>query len=281
MELEIATKAADYRLIFFQPDPESGERVCVGVSVGEDLLYDEKFSRARCLSRELDVDILRFYLHEMRQKIVLGRERLELILQSFAPLFASSPPKKITLPVTEAKKLRLFERFVLHKSPNETESAPSGTASREIFVRHLREFTDSQNNPPFDAVIENARAKDILGMSRPHLGTVALALKRKSCTFLIDGVDLNLLTPKEALQQSQKVTHTFWQYKRLGDDTRNWIKRIGVVFNGNSASRPDYRDIHDFALDQFRNEADWAVDASADDSRLRWRQLVANACGPY
>ena len=60
MELMSKNGVAEYRLLLFQPDPESGERICIGVAVDGTLLYDIESSRLRCFSQKLPPEIMQF-----------------------------------------------------------------------------------------------------------------------------------------------------------------------------------------------------------------------------
>src|SRR6185436_18698353 len=117
-------------------------------------------------------------------------------------------------------------------------------------------------------VIRNARPGDVLGRSIGTIGAVAAAIRVRDSVVLVDGIDLRLLTPKKGIGLGNKVAHTFWQYGRLktSDLVASRVKRVGVVLNGvNATSRRKaaaYADAHDYVLDQFRKEADLAVDGT-------------------
>jgi len=131
---------------------------------------------------------------------------------------------------------------------------------------------------------EEAKSQWVLGRHVQNINNavgnirpVALALRKVRGVVLIDGIDLNVSTPSRALQRAGRVTHTFWQYKRiqqLGID--DGICRIGIVINGATHPRPDYNDAHDFALDQFTREADYAIDAHSSDALEKLRNALSS-----
>ncbi len=266
MELKSLEMVADYRLLFVQPDPESGERLCIGLVIGDDeLMYDREFSRARCLSRDLDVDILRFYLEDLRAKLFNGNAPIDSVLGSSAPLLTSSLPRKVTLPITAEKKARLFQHFVLRDASTEPVAESfrrEPVSTRSLFVQRVKNFANLDSSMPFDALIENAKPSDILGVEEKNIGRIALAVRRDSLMFLIDGVDLNNMTPKKALSEAEKVRHIFWQYKRIGTGRGFPLSRIALVFNGNSHTDSILRETHDYTVDQFKRETELTIDTS-------------------
>lgn len=94
--------------------------------------------------------------------------------------------------------------------------------------------------------------------------------------MLVDGVDLNVLTPRAALSQVNRVVHTFWQYARFFQPKLDGstLRRIGVVLNGTPKPTRAAADAHDFALDQFSKEADLAIDASSEVGREKLRSAL-------
>jgi len=280
MELKNPEIVTDYRLLFVQPDPESGERLCIGIVIGDDeLLYDEEFSRSRCLSRDLDVDILRFYLEDLRAKLFRGKASVDSLLTSCAPLLTSSLPRKITLPVTAEKKASLFQHFVMRDTKKaaivESLFHHESVDSRALFVERVKSFaTNLGSTMPFDAVFENAKPVDILGVKEKNIGRVALAVRRNTRMFLIDGIDLNSMTPKKALSEADKVRHTFWQYRRIGIDKGFPLNRIALVFNGNSHSDPVLRDTHDYTVEKFKGETELTIDTSEPSAKQELSNFV-------
>jgi len=250
----------EYRLLLFQPDPESGERICVGVAVDGDLLYDLEFSRVRCFSQKLPPEIMRFYLRDIRNRIAHSRaDEIERILKDFAPMFLVSAPRKIVDPITESIRLMLLRRFV-----NKGEiHGPSRMQIRKQYFGRLKDFTSKVVGSADYRMIENASPLDVFGEKRRGVGRVALAVKREDRILLMDGLDLNVLDPTAVVQTSARVVHTFWQYGRTPMPYGETLRRVAVVFNGRQQEAASSRDAHAFALDQFRKGADETIEASS------------------
>jgi hypothetical protein len=274
MELRQDHLLAEYRLLFMQPDPESGERVCVGIFIDGDLLYDREFSRARCISSAVNVDQSNVYLESLRDRVA-SRPAIAELVGEYAPLFSCSSARSVTLPVTSEKKLSLFEHFVKRKARNRTRNA---AARREHFVNHLHQFALTGLNLRDAQVIENASASDVIGREDVDVELVAIALRTETHTIILDGIDLNSSSSgKQARTQIAQVSHVFWRYKRFALQERLDIKRVACIFNGNSHLRPELRDAHDFALDELRGHADLTLDASNQDAKHDVRSFLDQA----
>ena len=260
----------EYRLLMLQSDPDNGERICVGVIVGGELLYDPKLSRVRCLSRGLKPDIVRFYLSDFRQRALRGgAEPLERVAREYAPTFVLSPPRRIASPVDEPTKLMLLKRFVEGDAQEmglEAQDRPRTVAAARVeFTGKLRHLASTIVSPGAGQLIENARPRDIFGESYKGVGVVPVAIRKPDRTVLMDGVDLNMLGPKEAIAATGRVVHTFWQYKIAADRYGENLTRIAVVFNGNRPKSHAFQDAHDFAIHEFAHEAESTVEASSQE----------------
>jgi hypothetical protein len=264
----------EYRLLLFQPDPETGERICVGVAIDGDLLYSADLSRVQCLSKKLGPEIIRFYLRDIRDSVIRSHgENIESTIKGYAPMFAVSAPRKVVSPVSQSTKLSLLRRFV---EIGENPSA-SRMRNRKQFSGKLREFT-SRVAIPFGQVIENARPADIFG-ERPRgfarVGRVALAVKKENHIVLVDGIDLNPLRPQDLLRACAQVVHTFWQYGRAPRPYGETLSRVAVLFNGSLHETSKTRDAHEFALDQFQKESDVTIEASSPTGAERLARVFA------
>ena len=83
----------------------------------------------------------------------------------------------------------------------------------------------------------------------------------------IDGVDLNLLKPQQAIDRADDVGKTFWKYSQLVLEGQvGSIRKIGVVLNGLSHLKPREHDAHDYALHRLKAEADTAIDAASTEA---------------
>ena len=193
MELRQKHLVAEYRLLFMQPDPESGERVCVGIIIDNELMYDREFSRVRCISPKLNIGLTSIYLESLRDRIAAGSGLLEAV-KEYAPLFLCSSPRQVTLPLTAEKKLSLFEHFV-KKEPERR--AGQTAVRREQFVSRVHQFAFPQGGLHDMQVIENASAEDVIGREDAEVEPVAVALRVGESTILLDGIDLNKSNPKK------------------------------------------------------------------------------------
>jgi hypothetical protein len=115
MGLQITDKTQEYRLLMIQPDPENGERLCVGIVFEDDVAYDANLSRLKCIAPDFDVSVARFYLSELRDAIKrLRRANVQEVLSRYSPVFSFSAARLVASPVTETTKALLLKRFVMH-----------------------------------------------------------------------------------------------------------------------------------------------------------------------
>jgi hypothetical protein len=268
---------ATYRLVYFQPDPEDGERVCVALLFNAqrdvELLYDPEFPKLRCLAPHLDPSLVRVYLDDMVASAKGRPSEADLLIKRHAPQIVTSEARRSAWPLSESARSYLMRRFLAKERP-EARLDSKGAAAEErvdpVKVR-IRDLVLKVAKEQIEDVREDATSQWVLGRSLPYIAPVAVALRTPSILVLIDGVDLSASTTKGALSRVNKVAHTFWQYGRvrqMGVDKAP-PHRIGIVLNGSVDSGTSYRDAHDFALHQFRNEADLAVDASSIDDVKR------------
>jgi hypothetical protein len=262
---------ASYRLVYFQPDPEDGERVCVALLItarGDvEVLYDRGFPKLRCLAPHIDPKLVRFYLDDMKSHLRRGSSEVELLMGQRTPHIVTSEARKLAWPLSDSSRAYLVQRF-LGKEKGEDANKVDRKAKADLLNTHLRQLVQPfvRNEP--EVIQEWATPEWILGREVPHqkINPVALAVRRDDGVVLIDGVDLTVFKPKSALSRVTEVKHTFWQYgriKQMGLNGRGSIRRIGVVLNGLEKPNEDYRDAHDFALSEFEQGADLAVDAAS------------------
>ena len=104
----------------------------------------------------------------------------------------------------------------------------------------------------------------------PTVKPVALAVELDNRVVLVDGIDLKIMKPATAVTRVNQVSHTFWQYTRVEPnflDRGRSFKRVGVVLNGAPHTDPGYADAHDYAVHQFRKEADVIYDTWSGQGR--------------
>jgi hypothetical protein len=289
MELELKKDVGTYRLVFFQPDPEDGDRVCVGVLLQEGrscmVLYDKRFPKVRCIAPGFEPDLVKFYLDDLASALQRKcGDDLALTLRRYAPQLITSEERSILLPVTELAKMRLLERFVMPRSePKAAElasPAPQGGIG-EQFTEHLRLFVAEYVRPTEATILQNARPQDLFGRALPDVKPVAISVQKRGRIILIDGVDLQIMKGKRAIDRANRVAYTFWQYEhiRSADSSRLWqtpFTRIGVVLNGSTRATSRYYVAHDYALHQFQKEADVAVDAASGEGRQKFRVALSS-----
>lgn len=271
---------AQYRLLYVQPDPDRGDRVCVGVLFRESprrisVLYDQDFTKLRCVAPDVDQDLLRLYLTDFRSTVERSHDDLEIALKRYGPQVTASVDRYVASPITDRVKQLLLERFAMPKrGATALEGAlvagvQSGTALRQEVRERIASFTESVVAPLDLRVVRNARPPDVLGKAFKLIDPVAVAIRGRDSTVLVDGIDLRLASPKRSIGIANKVVHTFWQYGRIRaeDLSAGRVKRVGLVLNGaapgNRRHAAAYADAHDYALAQFRKEADLTIDGSS------------------
>lgn len=267
MAIQLKHSTGSYRLLHFQPEPEDGERVCVGILLSEpgriSVLYDHKFTKARCVAPLLQSEVLKFYLDELEAKLRKSdATELSPMLLRLSPQLAASAPRQLVSPVTENLKIRLLQRFVLSVS-TPTALREKSAAAEKASDEALRAYVKKVAGPISGEVLFSASARQIVGHKLPNTLRIAVALKRPDSLVLIDGVDLNVLRPGSAVAKVNQVAHTFWQYGRVRESELWPIKRVGLVLNGTSPRTESYEDAHDYALHQFERDADVTVDTTS------------------
>jgi hypothetical protein len=271
---------ASYRLVYFQPDPEDGERVCVALLLSThgyfEMLYDRGFPKLRCLAPHIDPKLVRFYLDDMQTHLRRGHSEVEMLMKERTPHIVTSEARKLAWPLSDTARTYLVERFLSKERGEELARADR----KALLTIHLRQLVQPLASANVEDLQEWAPSEWVLGTKIPQhkINPVALAVRKHNGVVLIDGVDLTIFKPKSALAQVTKVTHTFWQYGRvkqmgLGDGAS--LHRIGVVLNGVERPNSDYKDAHDFALHEFAQGADQVVDAARDSDLRELAQALA------
>ncbi len=280
MAITLETKR-NYRLVYFQPDPEDGERICIGLLFYDQdqysLIYDSSFPKLSCIAPRYGKAVLKLYLDELEESLRRASPYdVELTLKKSGPQIITSDIRALLVPLTNAIKQKLLERFVLNNQRHEIfQSSKEDVQKRDYPVQEsiagfLKGFlSDSQHN-----VIFQAKAKQVIGKNLPNVSSVAASVRLPGRIIVIDGVDMKVATAKQVINRVNRVTHTFWEYGRAELDYSlskiDSLKRVALVLNG----RPQYsfaqKDAHDFALHQFGNESDLVVtDETTQGQELR------------
>jgi len=281
MATELKKQTAQYRLLHFQPDPEDGDRVCVGILLEEGrtfrVLFDKRFQKLRCIAPDFETELVSFYLRDLEDSLDRSPGEVDIALRRCVPQLLASEPRLIVTPVTEAMKLRLLARFV---SPAKEPGRDVPLSSMETTVtEHMRSFLSKVAPRSTEGMLLNASPRDLFGKPLPNVTPVAFAIRGASKIVLVDGIDLRVMTPARAIRKTNTIVHTFWQYGRVQKESlfgqQPRIERIALVMNGTSPKTKPYLDAHDYALHQFNNEADVTVDTASGMNEERLRAVLA------
>lgn len=294
MGRELTHKVGEFRLLYLQPEPEVGERVCVGLVFDDpdrapSLLFDPAFARVKCLAPTIDVNLLRFYLMDMQDNL-RDSAHSTLALKSYGPHFVTSAPRQLAVTAPDDVRQRLFERFVtrstgvdiaLQGEANGVADKPAGETERLI-----AEFISERTRGASGRIVENATASKIIGFEPSvTIKPVAAALVGRSSVVLIDGVDLRHSRPPASINRVNRVVHTFWQYGRIEHDDHRLvdlprkIHRVGLILDGFGSRSRANQEAHDYAMDQFERSSDLKVDNTSDADVQALDTLLADTIG--
>lgn len=269
---------AFYRLVYFQPKPEDGERICIALlfNYGRDvdLLYYPDFPRLRCLSPHIDPQLIQFYLDDMTSTLRQNPESIESDLKRHTPHLLASPVRRIAWPLTNEARIYLMKRF-LGVEGKRAQMVEARSPQPDLVKEHLRQLIQRAKVRNED-LKEDAKPEWILGRKVRYIKKVAFALRKDYGVVLIDGVDLSVLPAQSTVTRVGKVKHAFWQYgqlKQMEFSDAN-IQRVGVVLNGVASPSPEYRDAHEFALHEFRQEADVTIDSASPSDLNTFQQIL-------
>lgn len=273
---------ASYRLLYVQPDPENGERICIGLVLQEaparyTLLYDRDFRRVRCVAPDLEFELLAFYLQSLEATLRdTEGSGLEMVMAGFGPHLVTSIDRQVAAPITDSTKMALLSRFAGVRPKLEAELTAVAAESRPETSASIAAFVQRLTLPLNLRVHTNVRPDQLLGGGhKSAVKKVAIAIEGRSQIILVDGVDLNEApTPRTGIARTNDVVHKFWQYNRLRNrPALSPFKTVGVVMNGalrkaSPRKKQAFAEVHDYALDQFGQEADIAVDSGVTGEKL-------------
>ena len=261
-----------YRLLYYQPAPETGERITVGLLFQDEdhafLHYDKQFVKLRKLYPWIDSKTVGFYLEDLKNALAKTTS-IEGVLNLYGPQLISSDARRVALPITNSLVEMLLEKFVqpAPRGPHEAKQPDQVAIAIRAFVKN-RVHKDLH----FQTEVTS---ETILGRKAAGVGTVALAVESSTGWTLIDGVDLNLLTPKKAIDRADDVSRVFWHYSRLAEAGHiGPISKIGMVLNGLSHLKPQEHDAHDYALHRLEEEADTAIDAASTEATAKLERAL-------
>jgi len=266
-----------YRILYAQPTPETGERIAVAVLVqnGDTLLYfDRRFPRLKKVSGDLELDALEYYLDHLREEISRAPEP-ESVLNRYAPQIIPSDPRKVMLPVDE-KAARVLMQKLLQPTPrlmaaaSEARTIDPVTTAIEAYLKIRARVTEH--------VQTDILPEQIFGHRISGLHSVAVGVRRGSTWVLVDGVDLNELTPKAAIKRADDVGRNFWQINReAAKQHGRLLKRIGLVLNGYSHLQQSAAEAHDYSMHRLEADADRTFDSSSTEAPELIRREVLSA----
>ncbi len=272
------SQMGQYWLLYYQPVPESGERIAAGLILLEPgrrpkIKYDASFKKVRSVFPSTDVETLAFTLQCVSEQLERA-DAIDSTLQSLGPQLVTSAARSIVSPISTAVLDRLTERYLLpEKKKRASRTKP------DVVSKQLESFVRS-SIPPSLQFHTNVSAKDILGTAVSGAKRIALAVPLNGQWALIDGVDLNQLTPKEAEERAHTIANTYWSYHRAATQTGVSVKRVGIVLNGNSHLAPETLEAHDYALHRFQADSDLAIDAAQPDSGAALNALLVSMGKP-
>lgn len=282
MELKIGKQSAEYRLVFFQPEPEDGERLCIGLLFSDvdnrrSLVYDERFARVRCFAPTFELDLLRFLMKSLDHHLHNRDLSMEQALASLGSQLSVSVERRVASPVSDATKMRLLERFVVRKETAASiVEASEKAAADSRFVEHLLSFTRPLLKDTNRTLIENADSKRVMGRKVAGVGTVSLLIDFEDRLTVLDGIDLSIQAPNEAIKRTGRVAHTFWQYGRYAAElvVPRKIIRVAVIFNGASHTKSKYHDAQGFARDILSEQSEMLIEHDGAEELSRLEKLV-------
>lgn len=266
-----------YRLVYFSPRPEDGERVCVAVIVWDEgkiyYLYDKNARKARGLSREYGIEVIGFMLQRLEEKAT--EVALKGSVPEFSPQIQVSKPRVLLQSMDDELRNLLIRTYL---SPQKRFRSPAKQAG---VSRRIEEFL-SEFHVPKGSIIRRASAEQLFGKDAlRHLpdelipGPVARAVNLSNGLLLLDGVDVHASTTALVVEHVGRVVHTYWQCKKAQELLNNNAGKLtsaAVVFNGDKGVQDEtFLWRIKYATEQFK-EADLTIDptaSNAQDDKLR------------
>lgn len=272
---EMTRSAGKYWVLYFQPLPEAGERIAMALVFERRekhamVEYDPTFAKVCRLFPDADPEALAFCLATLRRELA-ATESIEATLGLYGPQFAVSEARRLALPVAEATVEMLKTRYLYPPKRGRKERAKDDKVAQGIQA-YIRNLTGSRVE-----FRTNVNAREIFGQAVPGTKRVALALETPTGWTLVDGVDLNLLSAKDAAARADDIARTFWNYGRADLGAGIELQRVGVVLNGHSHLDPKTHEAHDYALHRFETESDHAIDSAASGSDSKLKRLLEPA----
>jgi hypothetical protein len=274
--MEKSLAIGKYWLLYFQPNPETGERISIGLALQENghkrIEYDHTFSKVQKLYPNTDVDSLDFYLNSVARDFDSGDDA-ESVLSSYGPQLGTSQARRVATPITDQTVKLLMNRCILPEKLIVHAMNAAAEERIDLVSREIEAFVKSASKRSLEMRI-GFKVPDTRG--RPIQGTKSVALavpKMGGGWTLFDGVDLNKCSPSQSITRAEKVAHTFWSYSRA-KDLLPPITCVGIVLNGTSHLDDKNREAHDWALHRFTTDSDVAIDAASTEAQEKIQRVL-------
>lgn len=275
-----------YRLVYFSPRPEDGEKVCLAVLIKDSkriyLEYDPRFDKARCLAPDYSVESLKFTLEAIKDKAEAGLESPEVA--GFSPQFKLSEPRNILQPVDERVREVLRHRFLLRvRTPRRSDEKERGMGPRiDQFLFDRIKVLPSQMkrrasfSELFGPGLERSLPKDLVPK------TVSRAIAFEDRVVLLEGVNLHTHSTELLVDRVARIVHAFWQYREAWEyssDLRSTrLTRTAILFNGDGKTVIDeFKWRRDYAWHEFEKDADITLEPGTSSSENKLRQELEPA----
>jgi hypothetical protein len=266
-----------YWAIFYQPLPESGERIAIALvlehnSANCTVEFDEKFAKVRKVFPDLDAEGMAFTLSGLQTKLNETDNR-DFLLASLGPQISASIARRAALPFTDKRKASLMSRYVLPAKSTRPEPLTAQEQRNQTVTKaiqgYIRGYFDGK-----DISVE-VSPKQIFVRNIPGVRPVAIGIQAGDGSWTVmDGVDLNQSTAQSAERRADDIGHTYWKLKREAERKGIKVKSIGIVLNGHSHLSPRSKEAHDYALLRFQQNSDHAVDAAEGERNTELQAVI-------
>lgn len=268
-----------YRIVYFSPRPEDGERVCVALIIWDEgrtyFLFDRNARKARGLSREYGTDVIIFMLEQLEEKA--SQIAVSGVVTEFSPQIQISGPRVLLKPADETVRNILVHTYLSPQKGFRSPAKQPGISGRiETFL--------SKYHVPQGSIIRRATAQKLFGKEAVRRlpaelipGPVARAVNVGDGLLLLDGVDIHAST-NAVVEHVARVTHTYWQCKKAQGvlhDKSVKLTSAAVVFDGDGGTEnQSFLWRIRYAMEQFEKDADHTINPSTPEGQNELRSLL-------
>lgn len=281
MASELAQRTTRYGLLHFSPYPERGERVCVGIWFDDggrvSIEYDQRFHRLHCIAPEFNVKFVRILLDDLDRSLRdVGSSGAEIVMRQYEPQLISTEARRIVAPLTHELREKLRNKFLVSRREVAAMELLSTGAQRiadDETSQRVREYVRSLVPQGHVQITERATPYRLFGIrSQIKTPSVALAIETPRKVVVIDGVDLNVPKARRALARVDQIVYAFWQFARMRGEVGLFrddrtLRRVGIILNGTPTHDGVAREVHDYAIDRFKDESEVTVDTTTNEGR--------------